>query len=194
MQIWAILMVAAGLGMDAMSVSMAIGVRWHGRRQIFRLAWHMGLFQFLMPLAGSFAGRELAGLLKDVGAYIAAVLVIALGVKMLYEALKSHPGAAAEKTEHAIEHGRIAKDPTRGWSLIALSLATSVDALVVGISMGLKQVSDVVWPSVVIGLVAGAMSMSGTLIGRRLGKAIGRYAEIAGASALIILGAIFPWI
>ncbi len=187
-------MVAAGLGMDAMSVSMAIGVKWHGRRQIFRLAWHMGLFQFLMPLLGSLAGIKLAGVLAGVGSYIAAALVIALGAKMLYEATKSHPGAAAEKTEHALEHGHTAKDPTRGWSLMALSVATSIDALVVGISMGLKQINEVVWPSIVIGLVAGAMSMAGTMIGRRIGKAIGRYAEIAGAVVLIILGCIFPWI
>lgn len=188
-------MVAAGLGMDAMSVSMAIGVRWHGRRQIFRLAWHMGLFQFLMPLAGSLAGIRLAGVLVGVGAYIAAAMVIALGAKMLYEALKSHPGAAAEKTEHALEGRHAAgKDPTRGWSLVALSVATSIDALVVGVSMGLKQINDVVWPAVIIGLVAALMSMVGTMIGRRIGKAVGRYAEIAGALVLIVLGCLFLWI
>jgi putative Mn2+ efflux pump MntP len=194
---YTILLVALGLGTDAMSVCMAVGVKWHGPRQMFRLSWHMGLFQFLMPLAGFFAGRELAGLLSAVGKPLAGLLVIAVGAKMLYEAMKSHPGAVAARTGRAIQKTAVKgerhtpADPTRGWSLVLLSVATSVDALVVGFSLGLGGQGAIVWPSLVIGLVAAAMSLTGVAIGRRAGLAFGRRAEIVGAVLLIGLGLSF---
>jgi len=208
-----VLAIAAGLGMDAMSVSASIGVRWHGPRQKFRLAWHAGLFQFLMPIAGCLAGSEMATLLASVGAYIASGLVFLVGAKMLYEAVKSHPGAAAEAAEHAMEHeggvaGKgdrhqigekhadlepvpISRDPTRGWSLIFLTVATSLDALVVGFSLGLKGQTNILWPSLVIGVVAAAMSLAGVVIGQHAGKALGRWAEVVGAVVLMLLAVSF---
>ena len=188
-----ILAVAAGLGMDAMSVSAAVGVRWHGPRQKFRLAWHMGLFQFLMPILGYLAGKPLAGLLEAVGSYIAAALVFLVGAKMLYEALRMHPGAVAEQAGRAVEHDppRPTRDPTRGWSLVVLSVATSLDALVVGFSLGLKGAAGIWWASAVIGVVAALMSLAGVAIGRRLGKRLGRSAEIAGAVVLMLLAVSF---
>ncbi len=189
------LLLALGLGADAMSVCMAVGVKWHGPKQKFRLAWHMGFFQFLMPILGYFAGSRLAGLLSGVGKYVAAALVFAVGVKMLLEAIKSHPGAVAEGIEHTAErelHVR-AKDPTRGWSLIGLSLATSIDALVVGFSLGLR--GRAIWLiSIVIGVVAALMALVGVAIGRRVGAALGRPAEILGAIVLMALGVSFIWL
>ena len=194
--VYHIIAVAVGLGLDAMSVCMAVGVKWHGPRQKFRLAWHMGLFQFLMPVIGWAGGRQLAGPLEAFGRYIAAALVFAIGAKMLYEALRGHVGAVAQEVEHTLEsaaHVRHGADPTRGWSLMALSLATSMDALVVGFSLGLK--GQVIWlPSVVIGLTAGAMALSGVVLGRRIGQALGRWAEIAGAIVLIALAVSFLWL
>jgi len=191
MPLWNVLAMAVGLGMDAMSVSAAVGVRWHGPRQKFRLAWHMGLFQFLMPVLGCLAGNELAGLLKSVGTYVAAALVFGVGAKMLFEACKSRPGAAAEGVEHAVEHGGEPRDPTRGWSLVVLSVATSLDALVVGFSLGLRGATSVWLASAVIGLVAGAMALTGVTIGQRVGSAFGRRAEVAGAVVLMALAVSF---
>ena len=195
MPLYNIIAVAIGLGLDAMSVCMAIGVQWHGPRQKFRLAWHMGLFQFLMPVIGWAGGRQLADLLAGIGPYVAGALVFGVGAKMLYEALKSHPGAVAEGIEHKVDAParRGGGDPTRGWSLVALSLATSLDALVVGFSMGLR--GHGIWlPSLVIGLVAGAMALAGVALGRRLGKALGRWAEIIGSVVLMALGVSFVWL
>ena len=196
MPLYNIIAVAIGLGLDAMSVCMAIGVQWHGPRQKFRLAWHMGLFQFLMPVIGWAGGRQLADLLASFGPYLAGALVFGVGAKMLYEALKSHPGAVAEEIEHQVESPadrRAGNDPTRGWSLVALSLATSMDALVVGFSMGLR--GHGIWlPSLLIGLVAGGMALAGVALGRRLGKALGRWAEIAGSLVLMALGVSFVWL
>ena len=189
-----ILAVAVGLGTDAMSVCMGIGVRWHGRRQKFRLAWHMGLAQFAMPILGWLAGKQLAGLLSDVGRYVAAALVLGVGVKMLYEALRSRPGAVGERIEHAAEHELhvVPRDPTRGWSLVALSVATSIDALVVGFSLGVKGTGEGILPvSIVIGVVAAMMALAGVTLGRRIGAALGRPAELIGAAVLIALAVSF---
>ena len=187
-----LILVALGLGMDAMSVCAGIGVKWHGPGQKFRMAWHMGLFQFLMPIAGSLLGRELAGVLATYGKYMAAALVFAVGAKMFYEALKSHPGAAAEGAEHSFEsHTHKTADPTRGWSLIVLSVATSLDALVVGFSLGLKGQTEIVGPSIVIGVVAAAMALTGVTVGQRAGKKFGKRAEVVGAALLMLLGLAF---
>jgi len=187
---WSVLALAVGLGADAMSVCMGVGVRWHGPRQKFRLAWHMGLFQFLMPILGWLAGQRLADLLAGVGKYVSAGLVFLIGAKMLLEALRSHPGAAAEHAAGWPGGKGPQRDPTRGWSLVMLSLATSVDALVAGFSLGL-QGRDIWQASIVIGLVAGAMALAGVAIGQRAGRVFGRAAEIAGAGILMLLGVSF---
>ncbi len=187
-----IIAIAIGLGMDAMSVCMSVGVRWNGPRQKFRLAWHMGLFQLLMPILGWSVGSQLAYLLHRVGSYLAAALIFAVGVKMLYEALQRHPGAVEERTEQLAENLLHVKsrDPTRGWSLILLSVATSLDALVVGVSLGLK--GERIWQiSIVIGVVAGLMALTGVVLGKRIGKAFGKHAEIFGALVLMGLAVSF---
>jgi putative Mn2+ efflux pump MntP len=190
-----VLAIAVALGLDAMSVSAAVGVRWHGPRQKFRLAWHMGLFQFLMPVIGWLAGAQLASLLEKIGSYVAAALVFAVAGKMLYEAVKSHPGAAeqtvATAPAAATATATARPDPTRGWSLLALSVATSIDALVVGFSLGLKGTSSIIWPSLVIGVVAAAMSLAGVMVGKSLGDRFGKPAEIAGAVVLMLLAVSF---
>jgi len=197
--------IAVALGLDAMSVSAAIGVRWHGPRQKFRLAWHMGLFQFLMPVLGWLGGAQLASLLERYGSYIAAGLVFAVACKMLHEAVRSHPGAAEEAMATAAPPATVTAlapatapataaarpDPTRGWSLMALSVATSLDALVVGFSLGVKGASSIIWPSLAIGVVAAAMSLVGVIIGKRLGDRFGKPAEIAGAVVLMLLAVSF---
>lgn len=188
------LLLAVGLGMDAMSVSMAIGVRWHGPRQKFRLAWHMGLFQFLMPIVGWWAGKALAGVLEAVGTYAAAGLLFAVGAKMLYEALRSSPGAVAERAEHIIdkELGHRPSDPTRGLSLLGLSVATSIDALLAGVSLGIAG-GEIFVRSLVIGVVAGLMALAGVVMGQRVGRALGRPAEVLGAVILMGLAVSFLW-
>ena len=205
MRLWETGILAVGLGVDAMSVCAAIGVTWHSRRQKLRLAGHMGLFQFLMPILGWWAGQGLAGLIRGVGRYVAAALVFGIGFKMLLEALHSHPGAVAERTEQLLEgkHRRPASDPTRGWSLVALSLATSLDALAAGLSLGLRGEGSTIWQiSIVIGVVAAGMALAGMIIGQQAGRALGRSrkghlpvrAEIVGAAVLMALGISFLWL
>jgi manganese efflux pump family protein len=144
----------------------------------------------------------MATCLNTWGKYVAAALVLGLGLKMLYEVIRSHPGSVAEKVEHAEKralHPR-GQDPTRGWSLVAISVATSIDALVVGFSLALKEVewgqgawTYVLRSSLVIGLVAGLMALIGVAIGQGMGKAMGKRAELAGALVLIALAVSFLW-
>lgn len=184
-----------GLGMDAMSVAAAIGVKWNGPHQKFRLSWHMGLAQFLMPCIGFAIGHPLANLLSSYGKWAAAVLVGGLGVKMLLEATRSHPGGVVEKAEHA-KQKIMHQDPTKGFSLIALSVATSLDALVVGFSLSLRSSSQftfthVLYDATIIGLIACLMALLGVIVGQRLGTAFGKWAEIVGALVLILLAVSF---
>ena len=162
--------------MDAFAVSIVAGLtlpRLTGRH-VFRLAFHFGLFQFFMPVLGWLAGQTVTGYVATSGHWVAFGLLALVGGKMVWES-RSAGGPAARK------------DPTRGWSLVALSTATSLDALAVGLSMALIDVS--IWlPSVVIGLVAGAMTWIGIVFGSRLGKAYSRRAELVGGLVLIAIG------
>ncbi|MCB2191594.1 MAG: manganese efflux pump MntP family protein, partial [Deltaproteobacteria bacterium] len=119
------LALAVALGCDAFAVGLAVGGRFGAPRQIFRLSFHFGLFQFLMPLIGWGLGAGLATVAARWAPWIAAAVLVFIGGKMIWEAL-----SAPEDRAHGL-------DPTKGWSLIALSLATSIDALGVGLSLGM---------------------------------------------------------
>lgn len=168
--------IAVGLAMDAFAVSIAAGmaVETVTPRHVFRVGFHFGLFQFLMPIVGWLVGGSLA---QQIGAYdhwVAFGLLAFVGGKMLWEA----------RGEKDCQSNR---DPTRGLTLITLSLATSIDALAVGLSMALLGVS--VWlPSVVIGVVAAAMSALGITFGSRLGSRWEHWAEAIGGVVLILIG------
>jgi putative Mn2+ efflux pump MntP len=167
---------AVGLAMDALAVAIATGLVL-GRPtsgQVFRLAFHFGLFQFLMPIAGWLAGRTVEVHIRAIDHWVAFALLAFVGGKMLREARRSEATARAG-------------DPTRGWRLVVLSVATSVDALAVGLSMAFLEVS--IWlPSVVIGLVASAFTAAGLLLGGRVGRTLGPWPEVGGGLVLLGIG------
>jgi len=163
--------------MDALAVALATGLALGdvSARQTFRLSFHFGLFQFLMPVIGWMAGLTIETWIAGYDHWIAFGLLAAIGGKMIYEALTAMGEA----------EGR--RDPTRGMSLVVLSIATSVDALAVGVSLGVLRVR--IWyPAVVIGIVACALTAAGMHVGRRLGRAFGRKMEILGGIVLIGIG------
>ncbi len=169
--------IAVGLAMDAFAVAIAAGLALPvvTPRHVFRMAFHFGLFQFMMPIIGWAAGSRIAVHIAAYDHWVAFGLLSVLGIKMLREALcDSAPGKIA--------------DPTRRWSLVTLSVATSIDALAVGLSMAFLGVS--IWvPSVVIGLVAAALTAVGITFGSRLGKRFGKLAEVVGGLVLLAIGA-----
>lgn len=172
----AILLMALGLAMDAFAVCIAAGASGmaRGARATFRLAFHFGLFQFLMPVLGWTAGARVARWIEALDHWVAFALLAVVGVRMIRSGL-----GAAE---------RLARDPSKGMTLLTLSVATSIDALAVGISLAMIDVP--IWlPSAVIGMVAAILSGAGVLLGRRLGVAFGRRMELAGGLLLILIGA-----
>jgi putative Mn2+ efflux pump MntP len=178
-----ILGIAVGLAMDALAVSIAVGMGLSQvtPRHTFRMAFHFGLFQFLMPIIGWTAGVQLSHTLHQYDHWAALFLLSLVGCKMLYEAWNKGRGA--------LEKGGLTpvSDPTRGMMLVTLSLATSLDALAVGASMALLGVS--VWmPSVIIGLLTAALSALGITFGGWFGRRWQRWAEIAGGCVLILMG------
>ena len=187
-----------GLGMDAMSVAAVIGMKWNGPHQKFRLAWHMGLSQFLMPCIGYAMGQPLASHLSIYGKYAAAALVAALGAKMLLECARSRVQDTAEEALSSEPRPAepIGPDPTRGFSLIAISVATSIDAMVIGFSLSLRGRNAFSWDhliydATIIGLIAALMALIGANVGQSMGTRFGRTAETVGACVLILLAISF---
>ena len=162
--------------MDAFAVSMVVGTTSYlaRYRAKIRLSFHFGLFQFLMPILGWFAGLEIATLIAAFDHWIAFSLLLFLGLRMIHRAIY-----------HKEEQPK--DDPTRGISLIVLSLATSIDALAVGFSLGLLRLR-ILYPSVVIGIVAATMSLLGIYFGRTLSTKFGKNMEIVGGVILILIG------
>ncbi len=170
------LLLATALAMDAFAVSLAAGTsgRAKGTRATFRLAFHFGFFQFLMPVIGWALGLTMAGTVEAVDHWIAFALLVFIGGKMIKEALDPDKDTAPS-------------DPSRGLTLILLSIATSIDALAVGLSLAMLRVT-ILLPSIVIGLVAGVFSVIGHRFGHRMGSRFGHRMEIMGGVLLILIG------
>lgn len=171
--------IAVSLGIDAFAVAVSVGVLLvrPSLRQTFRLAFHFGLFQFLMPVVGWWLGGIFVAFLKAVDHWVAFAILAGLGVKVLADARAGNDG----NTE------RYQGDPTRKGSLLLLSVATSIDALAIGVTMACLDV-DIVGVSVVIGLVAAVMTVIGLFSGRLLGMTVSKYAGYAGGILLILVG------
>jgi manganese efflux pump family protein len=167
---------SVGLAMDAFAVAVAAGMTLDAvtPRHVFRIAFHFGLFQFMMPIIGWLIGSRVAGQIHDYDHWAACALLSYVGGKMLWDARSQRSPSSGS-------------DPTRGLKLITLSVATSIDALAVGMSMALLGVS--VWlPSVVIGVITAALSALGITFGNRIGSRWGRWADVAGGIVLILIG------
>ncbi len=178
MSFLSILIIAVGLGMDAFSVAIGIGAV-RGRVSpgpVLRLSVSFGVFQFFMPILGWLAGRTVVERISAYDHWVAFGLLLFVGVRMIHE---SFAGEGRDRTDR--------EDPTRGWTLLMLSVATSIDALAVGMTMALLK-TPILYPSAVIGVVAFAMTMAGMLAGRRLASLFGRKVELLGGLILIGIG------
>jgi putative Mn2+ efflux pump MntP len=171
-----ILMIAVGLSLDAFAVSLGAVAsgRASGGRAAFRLSFHFGLFQFLMPIIGWLVGVSVAALVVSIDHWLAFGLLAFVGVRMILAGFR--PDA------HAYQ-----KDPSRGWTLVMLSVATSLDALAVGLS--LAMLAGPIWyPAVVIGVVTGSLTLVAVRLGTRMSGQLGQRMEIVGGLILIVVG------
>jgi putative Mn2+ efflux pump MntP len=165
--------------MDAFAVAIAAGVTLKkiSFRQNFRLAWHFGLFQAMMPVLGWSAGLSIRSWIADYDHWVAFGLLAFVAQGMLRAAFKKEADADERK------------DPTKGLTMVMLSVATSIDALAVGLSLSMISVS--IWtPALIIGLVAGAFTTAGMHLGKKIGSVtrMSRYAEALGGVVLLLIG------
>ena len=176
MSFFDIFFIAVGVAMDAFAVALGAGTSGHGQRvrPAVRLSFHFGLFQFLMPVIGWFAGLWVEKLVKDYDHWVAFGLLACVGGHMIYESFQE-------------EAERKSSDPTRGMRMVTLSVATSIDALAVGMSLAMLGVT--IWyPSVVFGVVTAALSLLGIYLGNRLRSVWGKRMEQVGGLILILIG------
>jgi len=171
-----VVFIALGLAFDAFAVCLGVGAARlaQSARPIFRLAFHFGLFQFLMPVLGWLAGTSVESWIIAWDHWVAFGLLSVIGGRMV---------VAGTKTEN----DSYPSDPSRGSQLVLLSVATSIDAFAVGISLAMLRI-NIFYPSVVIGGITGMLSWIGLIIGHHLGQRFGKGMEILGGVILIGIG------
>jgi putative Mn2+ efflux pump MntP len=173
-----ILGIALALAMDAFAVSVGLGLSLSPatRGQTIRLAASFGLFQFFMPIVGWAAGERIIGYIKGYDHWVAFALLFGVAGHMIFGSFRSPKETGPKKS-----------DPTKGLSLLVLSVATSLDALAIGLSLAALHAA-IVFPAAIIGLVAFGLTIAGMKLGPLFGRAVGKRAELAGGIVLIIIG------
>lgn len=180
MSIIEIAILSLALAMDAFAVALASGVRLGtvSARQQFRMAFHFGLFQALMPIIGWFLGKSIYSFIENWDHWVAFALLVWVGGNMIRESFAKEEKPAS------------CSDPTRGSSLILLSVATSLDALAVGLSFSMLGVA--VWlPALSIGLTCAVLTLVGLFLGTRLSQSsmvFASRAELIGGLVLLGIG------
>lgn len=176
---WTLLILAVGVSADAFAVALGKGLQL--RRQIlghaFLIATAFGVAQGAMPFFGYLLGSTFAERIAPFDHWVAFGLLAMVGGKMLWEALRRAP-AETDAPEYAL-----------GWrELLILAVATSIDALAVGVSLAFLDIA--IWVAViVIGVTTFVLSFAAVLIGHRIGIRYQKPAEIVGGTILILIGA-----
>ncbi len=179
MTFWSLLVVAVGVSADAFAVALGKGVqvRTAVLRAALVVAGAFGLAQAVMPLIGWLLGSAFAEAIAPVDHWIAFVLLAAIGGKMLWEAFRPQHDDVAAGSASALSLREIA----------LLALATSIDALAVGVSFAFLNVP--LWVAVVsIGVVTFVLSFAAVFVGHRVGTRWRKPAEIVGGLVLIGIG------
>lgn len=173
-----LLLVAVGLSMDAFAVAVCkgLGMKRLNMRTAAVLALFFGGFQALMPLVGWLLGSQFMWLIEPVDHWVAFVLLVFIGAKMLWEALHDDEDCDCEDTSRIDLR-----------EYLMLAIATSIDALAVGISFAALSV-DIVPAVSLIGLVTFALTLVGVAVGHFFGSRYERPASIAGGVVLILIG------
>ena len=170
-----ILVIGFGLAMDAFAVSVCKGLSFSRRdwKKTFLIAGYFAVFQMIMPLIGYFLGSRFSSVVSSFDHWIAFILLTLIGGNMIWESF--HP---EEKQENGDVSFRV---------MLPLAVATSIDALVTGITFAFLSVR--IWTAVlIIGLVTFLLCMAGVLLGRLLGRKLEKYSKLLGGIVLILIG------
>ncbi len=176
-----VLIIAIGLSADCFAVALSgsIALRTLSFFKVFRTSLAFGLFQALMPVLGWLAGRTVVDLIAEYDHWVVFLLLVVVGSRMIWESFHSKD-SPSEIT-----------DITKGFLLLTLSVVTSIDALAVGLTFAFLGV-NIALASSTIGVVAFVATVIGFLLGRKVGKLIGRRAEAIGGMILIGIGLRIP--
>ena len=175
MELITVLLLAVGLAMDAFAVSICKGlaVRKVTIRTMVIVGLWFGVFQGVMPVIGYVAGSAFYDLISEYDHWIAFILLFLIGANMIREALSDEDEGV---------------DDNLGFrTMLLLAIATSIDALAVGISLAMTG-DGIVEPALIIGVVTMIISMFGVWIGSRFGDRYGKKAELVGGVILILIG------
>jgi len=171
-----IFFIAVGLSADCFAVALGSGISSRNQSwiKVLRVAFSFGIFQALMPVIGWFAGKTIIDYISGFDHWVAFGLLGIVGGKMLFESFK-HSGGEEKVT-----------DISRGWLLLTMSVATSIDALAVGLSFAFSDI-PVALASPIIGIVALVVTVIGFQAGKRAGKLLGKRAETLGGLILLAI-------
>lgn len=177
----AVVIIALVLAMDALAVSVTNGVVISDfkRRHAVKIGAYFGAFQFLMPLIGFFLGSGFEKLVSQYDHWIAFFLLAAIGINMIVESIKE---------DDAQTVGKSAAEVLCPKNLIMQAIATSIDALAIGISFAVIKSEGVLVHSLIIGVTAFVLSYLGANFGKKLGGLFQKNAEIIGGLILIGIG------
>ena len=174
MNIITIIGIGIGLSMDALAVSVINGfvIKKLKLRHAFRIAFSFGFFQGVMPVVGWAAGLSFRKYIQNIDHWVAFSLLCIVGGKMIYESINCRE----EK-----------RDCLQFPALLLLSIATSIDALAVGLSFSFLQV-EIMIPAIIIGAVTFIICFIGIYVGDKIGRFIGNKLELIGGLILIVIG------
>ncbi len=171
-----IILIGLGLAMDAFAVSVCKGLsmkKLNWKKAII-IGLYFGIFQMLMPIVGYFLGTAFEGFVTSVDHWIAFILLLIIGGKMIAEALGN-------------EDSKNCNDNVNFKTMIVLAIATSIDALAVGITFAFLQ-TNIILASSIIGIITFFVSLIGVKIGNRFGNVYEKKAEFVGGLILVIIG------
>ncbi len=188
------LLISLSLSLDAFAVSVSSGVCIRNLRpfHIFRASVAFGLFQFLMPVIGWYLGDSFRSYIEGFDHWIAFGLLVIIGFKMIIEARGEKEAPCPPCGDDSVpgkngKNGSIKTDIRNPWTLFTLAVATSIDALAIGLSY--SMIDQSIWlPAVIIGGITLVVCLLGFEFGKRIGLVFEKWAQITGGAVLILIG------
>ncbi len=176
LDILSILLIALALSADCFAVALSgsIHIKTDSFNPILRTAITFGAFQAIMPALGWLAGRTIVNFISNYDHWVAFALLALVGGRMIWEAFRH-------------ESSRKQIDISKGVLLVTLAVATSIDALAVGLTFAFLEVNIAIACSI-IGVVAFGVTIAGFTLGRKVRTWLGKYAEAVGGVILIAIG------
>jgi putative Mn2+ efflux pump MntP len=171
-----IVLIGIGLAMDAFAVSIVLGLSAKNPKHVIIPSMYFGFFQTFMPVLGYFAGIYFTGKIQDSDHWIAFILLGLIGGKMIID------GLSKENVKNSID-----KNSFGYIKILILAVATSIDALVVGITFSFFEV-NIYKAALIIGVITFFISMCGIIVGNIFGIKFKSKAELIGGVVLIAIG------